>query len=550
MITPQYGRIPYREQIINSLNDFNDPVGSTITVENGVNYLITNQIITPYTFVPNVPGAQISFYFVGRMLSPIVYVGNDYLFNFADIGFFFSTGMLYVNAAGGKFLKSKSTTPSSSFFLIQENIFDGFEDLGIVEDSSFFLFRTIFQNIGAGISFKNNPYIFMGEFINQLSKNYERLDYAGISGSFVVGETITGGTSLKTAIIVKNEQTVTSGRLTVKTVSGQFLNGETITSASGSATVNGTLHKRPMFSVDGSLTYSVQINNSVHLLNEKDSSFYFNPSTTYLAGTISGCTFSQNPLSLGGECFSYGSVDQTNPSWRISGNSGTVAPPDSIISAQFGFQDNTVATDIAATTVPILVNATYIFSNLERVIQEAGGKKVQYSGLEKRKIRVTATMTMRPAAGTSIKLGAYIGFTNPETYAVTFTNATERVNRANHGLSNGTSLQFFTGGTLPTGLRGDQFYFVVNATTNDFQVANTVGGAAQAFTTDGTGNQFYSLGEYIVSSEMNATADSGNPNNVTIESIIEVKTGSKIGIYVDNHDTTSDIVVESLNVIL
>lgn len=52
---------------------------------------------------------------------------------------------------------------------------------------------------------------------------------AGSTGTPVVGQTVTGGTSLKTAVIDK----LGSGYLVVKTISGTFTNGETITIGTG-----------------------------------------------------------------------------------------------------------------------------------------------------------------------------------------------------------------------------------------------------------------------------------------------------------------------------
>ena len=69
---------------------------------------------------------------------------------------------------------------------------------------------------------------------------------------------------------------------------------------------------------------------------------------------------------------------------------------------------------------------------------------------------------------------------------VTFTDVDDLVTRANHGYSNGMRVQFFNI-TTTTGISNGQFYFVINATTNTFQVAATLGGAALALTNDGTG---------------------------------------------------------------
>jgi hypothetical protein len=53
----------------------------------------------------------------------------------------------------------------------------------------------------------------------------------------------------------------------------------------------------------------------------------------------------------------------------------------------------------------------------------------------------------------------------------------EKILRVAHGLSNGNMI-VFTNGTPPGGLVEGTIYFVVGATTDDFQVAATAGGAA------------------------------------------------------------------------
>lgn len=70
-----------------------------------------------------------------------------------------------------------------------------------------------------------------------------------------------------------------------------------------------------------------------------------------------------------------------------------------------------------------------------------------------------------------------------------------------HGFSNGQAVAFTTTGALPTGLSANTTYYVVNATTNTFQVSATVGGAA--INTSGsqsgthTGHQVYSIGNLV-----------------------------------------------------
>ena len=78
-------------------------------------------------------------------------------------------------------------------------------------------------------------------------------------------------------------------------------------------------------------------------------------------------------------------------------------------------------------------------------------------------------------------------FANVNLYdaTVTLTDAGDLVERPAHGYLNGMRVQFYRI-VNTTGLVEAQFYYVVNATANNFQVASTVGGAALALTTNGS----------------------------------------------------------------
>jgi surface protein len=68
---------------------------------------------------------------------------------------------------------------------------------------------------------------------------------------------------------------------------------------------------------------------------------------------------------------------------------------------------------------------------------------------------------------------------------VTFTASTDTVNRTAHGYSNGMVVRFYNIATT-TGLDEGQFYYVINATANTFQVSLTEGGSAVTLTNDGS----------------------------------------------------------------
>ncbi len=71
--------------------------------------------------------------------------------------------------------------------------------------------------------------------------------------------------------------------------------------------------------------------------------------------------------------------------------------------------------------------------------------------------------------------------------AVTFTDALDLVNKVTHGMDNGQEISFATI-TTTTGISKSTKYFVVNATSNTFQLAATLGGAAIPLTGDGSGS--------------------------------------------------------------
>jgi len=101
--------------------------------------------------------------------------------------------------------------------------------------------------------------------------------------------------------------------------------------------------------------------------------------------------------------------------------------------------------------------------------------------------------TISMANTTGIAVGMQVtGVGSPLTtaIAVSFTDAGDLVNLANHGLSNGDEVSFATRVTT-TGIVTDRIYYVVNAASGTFQVASTLGGPALALTTNGTGTLRY-----------------------------------------------------------
>jgi hypothetical protein len=69
----------------------------------------------------------------------------------------------------------------------------------------------------------------------------------------------------------------------------------------------------------------------------------------------------------------------------------------------------------------------------------------------------------------------------------TANEATETFTATGHGMSNGDVIQVTTDGSLPTGLAADTDYYVINKTTDTFQLSTTRGGSVKTISTNGTG---------------------------------------------------------------
>jgi hypothetical protein len=97
---------------------------------------------------------------------------------------------------------------------------------------------------------------------------------------------------------------------------------------------------------------------------------------------------------------------------------------------------------------------------------------------------------------------------------VTFNSTTDKVNYNAHGFAAGTQVVFWeadpTSDTLPTEIEEGTTYYVVNPTTNDFQVSATEGGSAIDLSGAGSGTR--TCGELVYSRSVNLV-DNSNVGN-------------------------------------
>lgn len=88
-----------------------------------------------------------------------------------------------------------------------------------------------------------------------------------------------------------------------------------------------------------------------------------------------------------------------------------------------------------------------------------------------------------------VTIGVYYGYSplNAAPFFYTVDTTGDTIDKVAHGLVNDNQVVFY-GGSVPGGLVEGTIFFVVNATSNDFQVAATQGGSAIVLTSTGDFN--------------------------------------------------------------
>lgn len=95
------------------------------------------------------------------------------------------------------------------------------------------------------------------------------------------------------------------------------------------------------------------------------------------------------------------------------------------------------------------------------------------------------------------KLDADIGLSNIDTFVPADVNTgTDTITITAHGFVNNQPVKFSSTGTLPSPLNSTDFFYIVGATANTFQLSTTEGGAVLNITTTGTGIHTIQHSEY------------------------------------------------------
>ena len=199
-------------------------------------------------------------------------------------------------------------------------------------------------------------------------------------------------------------------------------------------------------------------------------------------------------------------------------------------------------TDIPLSGASVIINGSGFTSDSSNRFTIDTNGVATYTGIEPVDIIMDANIFLEPTSS-SKSLGASFYTATPAQTTVTFTNGTNLVNETATALINNDSITFLdNGGTLPTGLRGDIMYHVINKNTNDFQLSYTVGGSAVTFSDNGSGTNQYKNSKRLGSIPKNDISANG-PRGLVPQALQEIVNNEKIVLTVTNLQDSVNIEV-------
>ncbi len=262
-----------------------------------------------------------------------------------------------------------------------------------------------------------------------------------------------------------------------------------------------SLRSVPAFNLSSATNVSSMFNNCQSLLDAPE--FTITAATSSAASMFSGCSALRS-LDLVGAATS-GAIASNTSALRRIGNIDQSA----VTAASTSWPANStmlISSDMSGMRYSISYGSTSLSSaNMNTVMDNLGiaintsqqftlPSGTTYPSAEIYSTTATTTSgstSITVTSATGIAVGQEVGGTGISTaVAVTFQDTGDTVTRTAHGLSNDTRVSFATI-VSTTGIAVYTPYYVVNATTDTFQVSLTQGGGALALTTNGSGTMLY-----------------------------------------------------------
>lgn len=233
--------------------------------------------------------------------------------------------------------------------------------------------------------------------------------------------------------------------------------------------------------------------------------------------------------------------DKTSPGVIVKDCSNI---PDSITFAELFLNGNSASTDIPAVgaLVEIAVDVNWT-DGVERMTVGIDGSAT-LNAFNPSRLTYTGSINLEPANASKL-ISLRVVNLNPTSNIVTFVSVFNNLNIDAHGLSNGDNVSFKdTAGTLPSEIRADVTYFVVNAVLNSFQLSYTLSGSFITFSDNGSGTNSYKVATLNGATPTNSVS-AGSPRDLIPQASINAIIGSKSFVVVINNDDEVNITVNS-----
>jgi len=290
--------------------------------------------------------------------------------------------------------------------------------------------------------------------------------------------------------------------------------------------------------ISGASSGDTQILDNI-MLNDSSSSFIDVDGATF--PTTQTVTLIGNNVLLPDNFYGPGSLDQTDPRILAADNKGS---PDSVVSGEANLNGNATTTDIPAVGAQVLIAASTWTAEEESRITIGTDGVSTFNGAREVSLKFDGNITLEPSNATKNLSASFIRVLAGRT-TVTFTNGTNTVNDTATPLVDDDRVMFRdNAGTLPTGLREDVVYYVVSQAVNSFQLSYTEGGAAVAFSDDGSGTNAYAVCE-LHGAKPQLSIQAANPANLVPQALMPSDTSDQALVVVSNLSDAVNILVLS-----
>ncbi|MCK5612467.1 hypothetical protein KAR91_61915 [Candidatus Pacearchaeota archaeon] len=279
-------------------------------------------------------------------------------------------------------------------------------------------------------------------------------------------------------------------------------------------------------SFEGDLS-SIRFVNSTLRTQSNEAGIYIDPASTG-GGVISGVDVFGDGIT-----FAPGSKDQTSVDWEVVACTNI---PSSTVSTEMSLSNNALTTNIPVVGANVILNATTWISKFDERMTTDNNGTITYIDSEFVKLKTSGNIEFEPVTATKTLRAQFAALCCVDN-VVTFTNATNVVNEISTPRVNGELVSFKrSAGTMPAGLRKDILYYIVNKTTDTFQLSSILGGSAIAFTDDGTPINSYAITD-LIGTPGRATVAAGSPVDVLPKAIFEFDAANCQLIVVVRNDT-------------